>query len=69
MRRRKVGKLDSLFALLLLSPLLSLVAELALNVVDSGEGVIDRKCFVGEVFAVCLLENVVVGGFVGLWRE
>ena len=77
LRRRKVGELDSLFALgraLRLAPLLALVSEL--EVVDSGKGgdckcVIDREggFDVGEVFAVSLLENVVVGGLIGLRKE
>ena len=85
MRRRKVYELDSLFPVhtLQLAPLLALVSELARNLVDSGKGgnwkgVVDREdgvilsgfhVVVGEILAVSLLENVVVGGFVGLWKE
>ena len=85
MRRRKVYELDSLFPVhtLQLAPLLALVSELACNLVDGGKGgnwkgVVDREdgvilsgfhVVVGEILAVSLLENVVVGGFVGLWKE
>ena len=85
MRRRKVYELDSLFPVhtLQLAPLLALVSELARNLVDNGKGgdwkgVEDREdgvilsgfhVVVGEILAVSLLENVVVGGFVGLWKE